>query len=549
MTWSARAYEQLEPGTPTMMAQVYSRSQTTGLAQTGPAVLNEIEFTMEPPRELFCLVLPQQARHNDCSTTTDMRECLLQNYDQNVPPGRWLFNVTNAMTPNATRQEFVRVSAHLEFRAVYGIDSKREELAANYDLLLGWQDCRLSFRTGRIFRDRVLWFKPSSLWIPDVLLVNARRDSQDLSLSDWVQEDLGPAMVTSDGAVLIRVKNLRSRFACRFNLRRFPFDAQRSCGLHLRLLHSTLRDVQIQSFLNEADKAHEVLQPEGWALTNFTSTFSVDTERFLLSPNSDGKQEELVLEYASMHATFSMARNWYEYVLHVMFPCVVLWTVSYFGFFINPSSAPARATIAVVPILALINLSNGVIKSLPGIKYATLLSEYLMSTTGLSMLHFLAYCVGRFFAERNQAASVSVNPSGSTETVVMQNNDRMLSSVSTVSDEPREGDSASSPVHMPCARERKNLDRYQHTDDTAVTHDPWDTTHEEAHHEDEQSKTILRFGAGFCNCLSSLSRRTSQAALSARSVLKWLCLDETMRVLAPIGFFVLNVYVVIRAVA
>jgi hypothetical protein len=64
--------------------------------------------------------------------------------------------------------------------------------------------------------------------------------------------------------------------------------------------------------------------------------------------------------------------------------------MTYYGFFINRNAAPARVTIAVIPVLTIVNLLNHIDAQLPRIEYSWL-SLYLTSSLFFSVLAVVEY--------------------------------------------------------------------------------------------------------------------------------------------------------------
>ena len=88
------------------------------------------------------------------------------------------------------------------------------------------------------------------------------------------------------------------------------------------------------------------------------------------------------------------------YLQNTILPLMALLLVSYSGFFIDRSSAPARVAAAVIPVLSCLTLQNGLYATVPRISYHSLLTDFCFGTLLFLCLNpvqyaFVSVCIIR----------------------------------------------------------------------------------------------------------------------------------------------------------
>merc|ERR1712185_885848 len=141
-----------------------------------------------------------------------------------------------------------------------------------------------------------------------------------------------------------------------------PFDEQ-VCGLWVASYSQTAAHVALAGDLGGISLAEvtsvewEVAQPD-----------AVQAVRRIARHGGD---------FSYVDLTFRLRRLRAYYVINVLVPGLTFTLISWTGFFIHYSVAPARVAIAVIPVLILTTLRNGVFAALPRVSYRIWLTDLL----------------------------------------------------------------------------------------------------------------------------------------------------------------------------
>ena len=103
----------------------------------------------------------------------------------------------------------------------------------------------------------------------------------------------------------------------------------------------------------------------------------VTTEWFGVGANRRG--------YRYVWIYLDLKRRHSAYLLFIFSTCILFSLVAWAGLFINRTIAPARVTIAVIPVLIMLNLQNSVTTMLPPLNYLTWLTSFLFLMTMFSL--------------------------------------------------------------------------------------------------------------------------------------------------------------------
>eukprot|EP00959_Pyramimonas_sp_CCMP1952_P265419 5549941-Pyramimonas_sp.AAC.1 len=109
-----------------------------------------------------------------------------------------------------------------------------------------------------------------------------------------------------------------------------------------------------------------------------------------------GLSDGLGFVYSAVSLDFKIRRQPYYYIAQAVLPTLLFWAISYVGFFITWSVAPARSAIHMSAILILVNHLKNVSDTLPTISYRTWLSEYLVSHLVIVVLQMIAFALTFF---------------------------------------------------------------------------------------------------------------------------------------------------------
>lgn len=190
-----------------------------------------------------------------------------------------------------------------------------------------------------------------TVWTPDLYFDNAKEEFYGLHYF-W----FGPS-----GKVLRSIR-IKHQFECKMDFPDLPFDCH-YCPIRLMSYSETASNV----ILAEKDGKGVTLNQQGAAVTEWTiESRGSEVEKITYGTGGD------VFAWDHMRLDVMLSRTALYHMRTDVFYTILFIMMTYCGFFISRSAAPARVTIAVIPVLAMVNLLNHIDAQLPRIKYSWL---------------------------------------------------------------------------------------------------------------------------------------------------------------------------------
>ncbi|CAK8985150.1 unnamed protein product [Durusdinium trenchii] len=285
------------------------------------------------------------ATAQSCPRPTEILANLSEDYDSLAHPGQ----LTGLP---------VNVSLGLYVASIVAVNQKDQQLILEGYYRSAWTDPRLNISR---FNCESLTVPTKSgsfpFWQPDLYFDN--------SVSEWY--GAGGLTIDSKGYVF-RSERFKHVFRCPMNFDMLPFDSQ-TCVVRMSSYAYSSADLALRVF---AEGAVE-LPPDYWGTTEFKLTAAageVETLFYGVGENQRG--------YSFVLISFHLHRMPDSFMMFVFVTCILFTFVSWSGLFINRAVAPARVTIAVIPVLIMLNLENNVISNLPPLNYLTWITSYLL---------------------------------------------------------------------------------------------------------------------------------------------------------------------------
>lgn len=124
----------------------------------------------------------------------------------------------------------------------------------------------------------------------------------------------------------------------------------------------------------------------------------VDASVAVYSTSYDG------VPYSELHQRARFARKHKYYVSEAMFPALFFLVISYCGFWLDRTVAPARVAIAVIPVLIMRTLVNGAFTNIQVISYNTFLTASLHLGEAMCIIAVFEYAVVQYLLAREKRA-------------------------------------------------------------------------------------------------------------------------------------------------
>lgn len=224
-----------------------------------------------------------------------------------------------------------------------------------------------------------------TLWKPDLYIDNLVGKST--GIDDSLYSISPDGSVWHSRQVLFTVK-------CPMSFGRLPFDKQ-ECMLSIASYSMDISQVRVMArngqiglgSSGEGIKMEDGLTSPVWSMEPGESLQACDVEVRNFGPNLDW-------DYLLLRWSFERKPGYFLY--QVMIPDFLFLIISYSAFFVDAHAAPARAAMAIIPVLTTVTLSNSVHRSLPQISDSMWISDYLLTSMILSCLAAVHFSVVQF---------------------------------------------------------------------------------------------------------------------------------------------------------
>jgi len=238
-----------------------------------------------------------------------------------------------------------------------------------------------------------------NMWTPDLYIDNLVKKQVDGFASAVVIHPDGGVFKTEQ--VLIDVKG-------NMDLGKLPYDEH-------------IASIVVASYSQDISRVR--LMPRGGKIGAGVSGIALiapKMENIMWSFDDDGNDDgmqtagkvEVLFSDSWDYLTMSFAyKRRPKFLLdQVIFPSILFILVSYIQFWVPAGAAPARATLAVIPVLIMLTLSSSVYESVPEGSQRMWLTDILQAYTFLCIISALQFGVVQFFMlqERGRAAKAEI---------------------------------------------------------------------------------------------------------------------------------------------
>ncbi|XP_076029342.1 glycine receptor subunit alphaZ1-like isoform X1 [Oratosquilla oratoria] len=227
--------------------------------------------------------------------------------------------------------------------------------AANMDYTIDvflrqfWVDPRLAFSdTGR---DQIIISNPElqrRLWKPDTYFDNVKEASfHTVTMPNVLLR------ISKTGDILYSMR-VTLKLACNMDLEDYPFDAQ-ICQTALASYANT-DDIIVYKWQEKTP----IDVPDNLEIAQFD----------LLNYYTANKTNIYAVgNYSTLQAFFNLRRQNGYHILQTYVPTILIVSISWVSFWLDPNAVPARVSLGVTTLLTLTTLASGIRQSLPPVSY------------------------------------------------------------------------------------------------------------------------------------------------------------------------------------
>lgn len=330
-------------------------------------VVNGTEFASSKDLEKFVLDVDESKRSSSPYDWTAA-------YDGTLRPSVWASGGDDLAysAPEA-------VSLFFELSA-FDVDEKARTWLARGTLHVSWREPRLEYTTTGDcgVEAPVLVLHPATLarlWNPQLVFVNAVDFDAEAAVG----------FVLDGGVVWLTVRIPKAVFPLDLDVRDFPYDEHDAKIVVVSSTWDASRVAPAPWEERPVSLTDEILGQTVyhnlWQVLDSTVTSSVTSLRTI----GHSRRE--------LHYALKIKRRPAYYVSEGLFPALIFLLISWTAFFIDRTVAPARVTIAVIPVLIIRNLYNAFNSEMAHVSYGTFMTAILVSLEMLGACGVFQYGV------------------------------------------------------------------------------------------------------------------------------------------------------------
>lgn len=323
-------------------------------------------------------------------------ECLWR-YDNSTSPSVQLLEkslITDNESYDPTVRPSVAISGQLEapadvvhvqfFLVSFTLSELTQSMNARGYLRLYWQDPRLAYEDPEGCDNPKEWVLTEGvdIWRPDIFGENMREwsDRESFSSGTWIYPD----------GTVFDSSYTNSVFECKIRATDMPFDDHK-CWIRLSSYTMYSRDLRVFALpdappIDVTDTTqHNIWKVEKSTASEFEKIYSVGN-------------------FDIVDLNLHVARKPRFHIIYSMIPALLFLLISYTGFFIARDCAPARCTVAIIPVLTMRLLINAIFSRMETVSYFIYLASFLNAAMFLSCACVVEYALVQFLMHKESEA-------------------------------------------------------------------------------------------------------------------------------------------------
>mmetsp|Transcript_27468 Transcript_27468/g.69909 ORF Transcript_27468/g.69909 Transcript_27468/m.69909 type:complete len:441 (+) Transcript_27468:14-1336(+) len=343
----------------------------------------------------FMLVAASGLCRHPPETMQQIKDRLLSNYDKSTRPTQAMMEREVAsMPPPASGEpnctlappERVQTQFYIDYMSV---DQKKQEYTVEGFLRVFWKDERLAFGNDTnpecVCLTSLIFENDADLWTPDLYFERVIK----LALAGTGPgAGFGTLLTIDREGNVVWSRQSAITLRCPMHFGNIPFDSH-SCPYTMGLYSQTASDV-ILEWLDPV-KALDNWKAVGtslWDITNMRAHNDVQAY-------STGT-------YTYAVAALDIKRQEQGYITSYIIIAIFLVMVSFGGVFVSAAAVPARAAIAVVTLIVVVNTGNSARAQLPPFSYSTWMTDFLFYSTLFNLFFFFEFAAANFGVQIDQ---------------------------------------------------------------------------------------------------------------------------------------------------
>ncbi|CAH8464689.1 unnamed protein product [Schistosoma mattheei] len=298
------------------------------------------------------------------------------------------------------------------------------DFTVDFMLRQRWLDTRLKLSSGYNFTQLPISYAKNQIWIPDLFFRNAKHGFlHDMTTPNYL------IWLDSNGLITFSQK-ISMKLSCHMTLHSFPFDSQH-CTINIGSYGYSKSDLEFRwwntdgydqfGLIPAANQSRSMaVQIRSGLEINEFDLLSYDTSYCKMEYSTTGR-------FSCIEAVFHLKRRFGFYLIYAYLPSLLLVVIAWLSFFVDYEAVPARISIGLLCVLALITQSAAILTQVPRVSYIKGIDIWLFVCLAFVVSSLLEFAIANSLARR-RSKSGSLNSINhiSNDCIVLTTSDELL---------------------------------------------------------------------------------------------------------------------------
>ncbi|KAK4473851.1 hypothetical protein MN116_003183 [Schistosoma mekongi] len=271
------------------------------------------------------------------------------------------------------------------------------DFTVDFMLRQRWLDTRLRIPAGHNFTHLPISYAKNLIWIPDLFFRNAKHGFlHDMTTPNYL------IWLDSNGLITFSQK-ISMKLSCHMTLHTFPFDSQH-CTMNIGSYGYSKKDLEFRWWNKDGydqygllsttnrSKSMAVQIRSGLEINEF-DLLSYDTSYCKIEYSTTG-------QFSCIEAVFHLKRRFGFYLIYAYLPSLLLVIIAWLSFLVDYEAVPARISVGLLCVLALITQSAAILTQVPRVSYVKGIDIWLFVCLAFVVSSLLEFAVTNSLARK-----------------------------------------------------------------------------------------------------------------------------------------------------
>uniref|UniRef100_A0A1I8HTF4 Neur_chan_LBD domain-containing protein n=2 Tax=Macrostomum lignano TaxID=282301 RepID=A0A1I8HTF4_9PLAT len=329
---------------------------------------------------LWCDSLPPVIRAANTSSEAEFVARLLAGYEKHHRPP----NCRDGTKVASSTATIVRINIFVN--SISSVSVVDMDYSVDMFLRQRWTDPRLRFTSTSDKEVLSLNYMRDRLWIPDLFFRNAKEGRLHTittpNLLLWVYPDWGSVLFS---------QKLSVKLDCPMTLWNFPMDSQ-VCRVEMGSYGYSLDQLELVWNEDQQVELNRKMQVNEFEFPRLRHGACMKAY------NSTGR-------FACLYLEFHLVRKFGFYLIYTYLPSILVVMLSWVSFWIDYQAVPARISLGLLSILALITQAAATLQKLPRVSYIKAIDVWLFACLAFVVLSLLEFSLVNVLTRRRTCSS------------------------------------------------------------------------------------------------------------------------------------------------